>query len=217
MSDDPASWALSSSLLPGIPTIQSYANTTSTGPPVYPRIEEGRPFALLDIGSVGNLVGEKTAKNVARIALQHGRTPHQEARAKPLNVSGVGNGSQRCIFDCKLPVALGNKEEAVGASITTPVVPGSELPLLLGLTAMENNRTVLDLVNGNMWICGPGDLDLEKAMPPGSRKISIMKASGGHLVLPIDDFAYLDNRQTVMPERELVLPAKASTTSPSRL
>ena len=97
--------------------------------------------------------------------------------------------------------------EVMATSIKTPVVPNSHLPLLIGLNAMENQRTILDLVNGTMWMCGPGDIDMEKAVPPGSQKLTLMKSSSGHLVLPVDQFAALDAKaKSVMPEKEVVLP-----------
>ena len=54
------------------------------------RLSDGRLSMLLDIGSVGNLTGELTAREIAKAAIKAGRMPSQYQRDKPLNVSGVG-------------------------------------------------------------------------------------------------------------------------------
>jgi hypothetical protein len=71
-----------------------------TGSPLYlhaaTRLEDGRPILLLDIGSVGNLTGDQWLKDTGRLAMRHGRRPEQYRRERPLDVSGVGNGSHKC-------------------------------------------------------------------------------------------------------------------------
>ena len=57
------------------------------------RLRDGRPAILIDPGSVGNLGGADWAREVAKVALQNKRKPEQFKRDRPLNVSGVGNGS----------------------------------------------------------------------------------------------------------------------------
>ena len=70
------------------------------------RLPDGRPSVIIDPGSVQNLCGDKWAKLVAMAAARAGAKPTHQKRVKPLDVSGVGNGSQACHFDCSLPVAF---------------------------------------------------------------------------------------------------------------
>ena len=97
------------------------------------RLPDGRPSLLIDSGPEANLCGDKWAQTCAKMALQHGLTPSQNKRTRPLSAMGVGNGNQTCTHDCTLPIAMsrGNDTTATG-SFTTPVVAESELPGLLG-------------------------------------------------------------------------------------
>ena len=74
---------------------------------------------------------------------------------------GVGNGTQACDVDCKLPVAL-RQADGVTVSIghiTTPTVPSSMIPGLLGLTAVRKNRAIIDFNTLKLCFCGPGDYE----------------------------------------------------------
>ena len=66
------------------------------------RLPDGRPSLFIDPGSVANLCGDKWAQECAKIALQHGLTPSQSKRTRPLSVMGVGTGSQTCTHNCTL-------------------------------------------------------------------------------------------------------------------
>ena len=70
------------------------------------RLQDGRNSAILDPGSVGCLVGDRTARAFAVAAAKHGKKPGYKARDRPLNVSGVGEGSQQATCDCTLPIGL---------------------------------------------------------------------------------------------------------------
>ena len=96
------------------------------------RLPDGRPPLLLDPGSVSNLCGDKWAQECAKMATQHGLTPSQNKRTRPLSVMGVGNRNQTCTHDCTLPIAMSRESDTtVTGSFTTPVAPESELPGLL--------------------------------------------------------------------------------------
>ena len=77
---------------------------------IHTQLPDGRQSILVDPGSVGNLCGDKWARNVARMAHRNGMKPLYEERDTPLKVSGVGNEHQECHFDCKLPIALKPEE-----------------------------------------------------------------------------------------------------------
>ena len=106
------------------------------------QLPDGRPSLIIDPGSVGNLCGDRWAKTVAQAAARSGKNPSYEKRTKPLNVSGVGHGSQSAPFDCKLPISLKHVDSQAVSSgtVTTPAVANSDLPGLLGLTALRKNK-----------------------------------------------------------------------------
>ena len=158
---------------------------------VQTRLADGRPSLLIDPGSVGNLSGDAWAKGVAQAAARNGHTPSYEKRPRPLRVSGVGQGTQACNYDCKLPVAfkqLDGRTVSMGF-ITTPTVQSSELPGLLGLTALRKNRAVLDFQKMELYFAGPDDHDLRSSLPPGSDGFELEIAPSGHLVLPCCEYA----------------------------
>ena len=161
---------------------------------IHTRLPDGRPCLLIDPGTVGNLCGDKWAKSVAQAAARNGHKPTYERRNRPLRVSGVGEGSQSCQYDCKLPIALRQCSDnpmpqiSVG-HITTPTVPNSELPGLLGLQALRSNRTILDMNTLKMYFLGPGDYDLTRGLPPGTDCFQCELAPSGHLVIPCCEFS----------------------------
>ena len=154
------------------------------------RLADGRHAMVIDIGSVGNLCGDQWAKYVAKEAAKNGETPSYVRRPKPLQVRGVGTGSQECPFDCKLPISLkkDGEDKAVRGTITLPSIPHSMVPGLMGLKAMEDNRTILDITTGKMYFCGPGNYDLLAALPSGTDVFQMEKAPSGHLVLPCCEY-----------------------------
>ena len=154
------------------------------------RLADGRPCLLLDIGSVGNLCGDKWAKEVAIHAAKHGANPEYSLRSKPLIVRGVGHGSQECHYECRLPIAFkkDGEEASIRGTINAPSIANSLVPGLMGLKAMEDNRTILDIVTGKIYFCGPGDYDLMTALPAGTDVFQMEKAPSGHLVLPCCEF-----------------------------
>ena len=121
------------------------------------RLPDGRPALIVDPGSVGNLCGDKWAKEVAIAANKSGHRPTYEKRPRPLHVSGVGNGAQECRYDCKLPVAfrqLDGKTTSPG-QLTTPAVFDSSLPGLLGRMALTNNRAIMTMSTTTSIFVGP--------------------------------------------------------------
>ena len=133
------------------------------------RLADGRPAIIIDPGSVWDLSGDQWAKGIAVNCSKHGYKPTYEQRSTPLNVSGVGNGSQQCNFDAHLPIALKTMtgEVRVG-DMNTPTISESDLPGLMGLTAMEKNRAVLDVNTKRLYFLGPGDYELDQEVPPGT-------------------------------------------------
>ena len=180
---------------------------------VQTRLADGRLSMILDIGSVGNLGGDRWAKEVAQCAARNGKHPTYEKRQRPLNVSGVGNGSQQAPFDCTLPIGLRHSDGTSVSlgSVTTPTVSNSDLPGLLGLTALRKNRAILDLNTMKLYFVGPGDYNLDKAMPPGTDSFQCEQSPSGHMVVPCCEYSGADQNKP-REDSTLTLMTKPSTT-----
>ena len=157
---------------------------------VQTRLPDGRIAIIVDPGSVGNLGGDKWCKDVAVSGARAGKKPTYKKRPKPLSVSGVGHGSQQCNYDCHLPIALRHDRtnDVSHGEITLPAVQGSDMPGLLGNQSLIDNKAIWDFENMKLYFVGPGEYDLEKALPPGTDVFQLERAPSGHIVLPICEF-----------------------------
>ena len=154
------------------------------------RMPDNEPVLILDMGSIGNLGGDHWAADLAETAIANGLKPTYTRRQRPLEVSGVGKGSERCTIDSQLPVELVNSDgKHVSGGLTMPIIPNSYLPGLLGLTGMKNNRTIIDTNDNKIYFLGPGGYDLSKALPPGTECFQAKIAPTGHMVLPCAQFS----------------------------
>ena len=84
---------------------------------------------------------------------------------------------------------LNDSDQRVVGEISMPTVTDSNLPGLLGLTTLRKKRSVIDTTTGKIYMLGPGDCDLLKAMPPGTEVYQCEYAPSGHLILPCAEFA----------------------------
>ncbi len=101
--------------------------------------------------------------------LLSGRQVAQAPRGKPLNVSGVGKGSQTCAVNVKLPVAIKkHSEECINGSVAKPTVANSSLPGLLGLASLRASRAVIDGHKNRVYVMGTSEYELASALQPGT-------------------------------------------------
>ena len=158
--------------------------------PIQTKLKDGRPSIIIDPGSVGNLCGDRWAKEVATMAKANGRKPTHQLRERALQVSGVGNGSQQCHYDCRLPVAIRPEGGKVlqHAVLDIPAVENSDLPGLMGLSALKRNRAILDVNSLTLYFCGKDQYDLKDALPANTDKYQLETAPSGHLVLPCCEY-----------------------------
>ena len=141
-------------------------------------------------------MGFGAGQEVAKAGLANGRKPDQKARDRPLQVSGVGHGSQQATHNVILPICLAQEDGSVtSGTFVTPSVTGSDLPGLLGLTSLQRRRAVLDMVTNKLYFLGPGDYKIESILPPGSETYQLHTAPSGHLLLPVDNYKQLDKRE----------------------
>ena len=116
-----------------------------------------------------------------------------------MKVSGVGAGSQRCLNNYILPIALQSENygPSIGTVYRTPAVENSDLPGLLGLQSMRDHRVILDLQKLKMYFVGPGDYDLDKSLSPGTVSFELEVAPSGHRLLPCSNFGNLSEKEAV--------------------
>ena len=138
---------------------------------------------LIDTGAVKPLAGEIWVNKTAACAKEHGRGTTFVPLDKTLHVEGVGQGSTACTHRAIVPVAF---EDGVTGTYSPAVVPGSELPALVGFDTLERRRVLLDCFNGKYFEVGPGGYDL--VLSPGSRLLHLHKASTGHPMLPATEW-----------------------------
>ena len=165
--------------------------------PIQTRLQDGRPSIIIDPGSVGNLCGDRWAKEVALMAKAHGQKPTHKLRDRALQVSGVGNGSQQCHYDCDLPLALRPKgqNKLQNGILHVPAVQDSDLPGLMGLTALKSNKAILDFNTLTLYFCQSASYDLDEVLPQGTSKYQLETAPSGHLVLPCCEYKAGSNNE----------------------
>jgi hypothetical protein len=111
-----------------------------------------------------------------------------------------------------LPVALRQKDgnSAANGKLVTPTVSGSDLPRLLGLSALKKNKPTLDFNTMELHFCGPGGYDLAKATPPGTDALQLEVAPSGHMVLLCCEFWNASGSHAAAEEYTLTLMSKTS-------
>ena len=155
----------------------------------------GKCSVIVDSGAWTNLIGETLARKLAKKALAAGLHPKQNKMAQPLRIQGVGNGSQQCEWEMHCPIAVDQTGDgAKKHTFTAPVVQGTgkDLPGLLGLRSLEQQRAILDTGNKELILPGPGDVEI--TLPPGSVRVPLEKAPSGHLVMVVDDYQKIVQR-----------------------
>ena len=76
---------------------------------------------------------------------------------------------------------------------------------------LRKNRAILDFTTLKLYFAGPGDYNLESAMPPGTDTYQCELAPSGHMVLPCCE--YEDNEK--QSEGSLTLMAKPAASASS--
>ena len=128
---------------------------------------------------------------------------------RPLEVAGVGNGSQRCEYQLLCPIALtDDHDDTQSHMLEAPVIEGVENSTLnntglLGLRTLEGKRAILDC--GKRMLHLPGDGDVEIILPPGSVSYPLEKVPSGHLALVIDNYEKLKAKAGGIPETSMNL------------
>ena len=159
------------------------------------QLADGRPSILVDPGSKGNLIGKVVANKIAGAGLYHNQKSGSQRRPRPLKVTGVGTGSQSCEYDTVMPVALTRTDgTSISGTFTAPCIGGdSELPALLGLTALLDNKAIIDFGTRQLHFVNNGTVKLD--LPSGSSSFQLEHAPSGHLVLPCAEWEKIEEAQ----------------------
>ena len=132
---------------------------------------------------------------------------------KPLGVQGVGENAQQCIYQAQVPIQLSSGS---AGSYTAPVIGSdacpSNVPALLGLQGMTTNRTIIDLTTDKMYLCGPGDPEIN--LPPGSLTLQMERSPSRHLILPSMEFQKMQQHQA-KSKKSVAFTVDSSTTGPT--
>ena len=146
------------------------------------------PSLLVDPGSWGNLAGSDWMKEASRAAVEAGlgQQIKQTKRPKQLKVTGVGKGHEAATHDVHVPITLNSHDDrAVSGSFEAAVIENSQLPALLGLKTLIDQRAILDFTDANnltLSFGGPGKTTIDYA--PGTDVFQLEQAPTGHLMLP---------------------------------
>ena len=103
-------------------------------------LPDGRQGLLVDPGAWSNLAGEVWTQTMAKKAINAGLKVSESRMAKPLNVAGVGTGSNQAEWEIQVPIAVCDSEgHANMHAYKAPTVrgEGKNLPALLGLQSMS--------------------------------------------------------------------------------
>ncbi len=195
--NDAADWAATSH---GnwMPTPSSSSHDHQSSLHTETRLKDGRPVVVLDIGSVGSLGGDEWVTSMASAAASHGRKDmvKQVKRDRPLNVSGVGSGSQQAKYNCVLPLALKRMNGTYSkGTLEIPTINRSQIPGLLGLLPLRERRAIIDCEKMQVHFAGPGDYDLEATLPPGTESFQGELTPSGHFGLPCAEYEGLDQAE----------------------
>ena len=108
----------------------------------------------------------------------------KRALSKPLNVQGVGNGSQEAGSSQEVKFRVDcETTDGITGSFISPIVQNSELPPLLGLKSLRKCQAILDTAQQKLILPGPGGVQMKYS--PGTLVLPLEMSESGHLILPL--------------------------------
>ena len=150
-----------------------------------------REGLLVDCGAIGNLSGEQQIKRMAKLAKEAtGIDTIYRKMSQQMKIEGVGAGAQQATMEAVIPICL---PDGTTGHYIAPFIPDSEVPALLGLRALMENRALIDVTGKRMIWCGAGGFELK--LSPGSKVFNLEVAPSGHLLLPATEWHRLSGAQ----------------------
>jgi len=166
-------------------------------------LPDGRQGLLVDPGAWSNLAGELWMQGMARKAIEAGLHVSETRMPKPLEVAGVGTGSNEAAWEIQVPIAVADSDgNMVLHTYKAPTVRegGKHLPALLGLQSMTKQNCVLEMAPGNEFLTMPGPGGYTVNWSPGTTRYRLERAPSGHLILPCDAFSKCQRTQGGLEE-----------------
>ena len=82
---------------------------------------------------------------------------------------------------------------------------------LISAVRFHNALTHIVVPHEGLYLVGPGDFNLEKALPPGSKMAQCEYSATGHMMMPIDSYSAPDQEEQggLVIEQEVALPTSA--------
>ena len=135
---------------------------------------------LVDTGAFNNLVGSQWVDRMDRLNQKCGLPKRTRAPlGRTVTLGGVGKNTQESSHSVRVPTSVNGDK----STFTATVVDGSDLPALLGMKTLRDNRSVLDLENDRLIMPQPGQT-IKIVYPPGTKVLQFERAPGGFLMLP---------------------------------
>ena len=110
--------------------------------------------------------------------------------ARPLEVGGIGSGTQSAYQSGLHPIGL---TDGTDAMYDSPILPNSGTLALLGQKSLKKMRCLLDCFNNKLYRIGPGGYKIN--LSPGSVTYPLEESHAGHLMLPCSRFSRHPNQQ----------------------
>ena len=166
-------------------------------------LSSGKLALLIDIGAWTSVGGAQRGKELAAKALKAGYKPKQKKMDRPLEIQGVGHGTQKGNFKATLPIAVTTETgESVMYDYEVPLIEkssptdtGDQLPLILGLKSMKNKNAVLELQDGKETLTFPGPGRYTVNWSPGTVRIPMEAAMSGHLMVGCTNYDKLPRQR----------------------
>ncbi|CAK0884433.1 unnamed protein product [Prorocentrum cordatum] len=154
-------------------------------------LANGAPALLVDIGAWTNVGGADRGREAAQAALNAGYEPKQTKLDCPLEIQGVGHGTQKGECKATVPVALMTEDgSATMFNYEVPLIDkspkngmGHQLPLIVGLRSLKDKRAVLELEDGKEMMTFPGPGGYTIQWSPGTVRIPMEQGLSGHLMV----------------------------------
>ena len=179
---------------------------------VQTQLPDGRMSIIVDPGAWTNLAGGRWVRGMAVKAAQHNKMPDQVKLNKPLDVQGVGHGTQSAQWAARMPIAVTDREgQTKEQTFEVPTLEGeggADVPALLGLRSMRAKNAILEMAPGKECLTFPGEGGYKIDWSPGTVHLPLTVAPSGHYVIPCDSYAQLNQTQGGLTEERTVLLAQ---------
>ena len=180
----------------------------------------GKLSMIVDPGAWISMFGKTIARALAQTGVAAGYKPEQNKLDNQIGIAGVGNGANLIKYNFDGPIAIPSEDGTSRLfNLSAGIVeePGEELPGLLGMDVLRSRRAIMDI--GNKRLIFPGDGEIEIILPPGSFVTPLLEAPSGHMVMVIDAYKHLEQREGGVhePIQPLKLPSKQVGSSSTRI